>query len=784
MRYPLLLLALAPRRPVALAPRRPVALGVVKYAHNACCCVVDATTGRLLFAGEKERLTRVKNDGGCVGDLVRHALQACQRTPEDVVSVIANDHHRPVKETEAAAVRASRLGISSLMDPVDVLDPFNKWDMQREMSHHRAHALGAVATFGPAERGLVICMDGMGDRAKRFRGADAAHVRDALTECVHVLNSVPTEWKDVPDSARECETVYREDRGQLTPIFKRWCHTQPENDLLNAYGDWFAAPLDSLGAGYSHASHLVFGDWNACGKVMGLAPWGSSENHYDAGWGSATRTSWAALVPKLEDRPSIYEGAVWPSEGEEGLIIDREAMTGILAAAASKVGSSSIPVKNLWKTGDPQRACGAVLAQAVQADLEAVALQFVEKARKEVPHVSRIILCGGVALNSVLNGKIEAMFPDIDVKVPPAPGDEGCALGCAVAGLEKMPNFSQILPRAGAEPDPPDEALSHFAEWLDINQLDDTKLIDACAAMVAEENTIVFWFDGRSEFGPRALGHRSIIAPATRGDTVDFINDVVKGREDFRPLAPAVLAEEAHQWFEGECRASPFMSRVWVLTEEAAARVPACAHVDRTARPQTVGEDETDVARYRRLIRGVFRKIGVPIVLNTSFNTKPGEPIVETCRGAVASFLAAAARGAGAWDLVLAFPGILVRPRACAIDDEGRFEDASKSFPARRHERWEVRETWHDDGASQILYVRDLDEALEDAERTGRGTHVFLDELEGRIYGLCDGGSSAADIASSILDELDEDASDEVTREDVYLRLARLWRRTLIRLMV
>ena len=106
MRAPLLLLALLAGGSQALAPR-PVALGLVKYAHNACCCVVDATTGRLLFAGEKERLTRVKNDGGCVGDLVRHALQACQRTPEDVVSVIANDHHRPVQETEAAAIRAS-----------------------------------------------------------------------------------------------------------------------------------------------------------------------------------------------------------------------------------------------------------------------------------------------------------------------------------------------------------------------------------------------------------------------------------------------------------------------------------------------------------------------------------------------------------------------------------------------------------------------------------------------------------------------------------------------------
>ena len=92
------------------------------------------------------------------------------------------------------------------------------------------------------------------------------------------------------------------------------------------------------------------------------------------------------------------------------------------------------------------------------------------------------------------------------------------------------------------------------------------------------------------------------------------------------------------------------------------------------------------------------------------------------------------------------FSGILVRSRPCPIDDEGRFEDAARSLPVKRHDDWEVREIWNDDGASQTLYVRDLDEALEDAERTGRGSHVFLDELECRIYGLCDGGLSAEEI--------------------------------------
>ena len=267
--------------------------------------------------------------------------------------------------------------------------------------------------------------------------------------------------------------------------------------------------------------------------------------------------------------------------------MDREALVAILDASSKKLDPSiAFPVKNLWKTGDDVTGLrrGVSPCDPARFGRRGAGLKA---ARNEVPDGRRIILCGGVALNSVLNGKIEGMFPDVDVLVPPAPGDEGCALGCAVAALDSIPDFSRVLPRAGAAPDAPDEALSHFGEWLDIERIDDDVLIEKCSEMIAKENTIVFWFEGRSEFGLRALGHRSIIAPATRCDTVDFINDVVKGREDFRPLAPAVLAEEAREWFEGGCRASPFMSRVWVLKEEAARRVPACAHVDRTARPQT-----------------------------------------------------------------------------------------------------------------------------------------------------------------------------------------------------
>eukprot|EP00629_Pelagomonadales_sp_RCC1024_P008632 CAMPEP_0119269714 /NCGR_PEP_ID=MMETSP1329-20130426/7006_1 /TAXON_ID=114041 /ORGANISM="Genus nov. species nov., Strain RCC1024" /LENGTH=415 /DNA_ID=CAMNT_0007269715 /DNA_START=174 /DNA_END=1418 /DNA_ORIENTATION=- len=397
----------------ALAPKR-VALGLVKYAHNACCAVVDADSGNLLFAGEKERLTRVKNDGGAVGDLVRHALSAVGCAPEAVVSVVANDHHRSVALTEAALLRAKALGLASSplgLDSADVADPCNHWPGAREMSHHLSHALGAAAAFGPTRKGLVVCMDGMGDEARRFRGPGRAAVRDDFGGCQHVVNSEAVEgFAAVPDDARECETAYLEGAdGRLTPLFKRWCRG---NSALMGYADWFAPPLDSLGAAYSDASHRIFGDWNACGKVMGLAPWGGPGAAYDAGWGAATRESWGPLATKAAEavfasdaRPRIYAGALWPAEGEAPLEVDRGAIDGVLALAAEALGRGDLvfPARNLWASGDDaMRACGAVLAHAVQRDLEDAALGFLARARGEVPGCERVVLCGGVGLNSVL----------------------------------------------------------------------------------------------------------------------------------------------------------------------------------------------------------------------------------------------------------------------------------------------------------------------------------------------------------------------------------------------
>ena len=809
---------------------RSVVLGLNKYSHNACVAVADAQTGELLFAQEKERLTRVKNDGGAVGDLVRHALAACDVGIDDVVAVVANDHHRSVASEERAFARAAALGLSQSAAGVDVgdaVDPYNAFDatITSEMSHHLAHALGAAATGDRIGPGVVVVMDGMGEERRRFDEADFYSDADlpGFGDCVHVLNDARVDFEAVPPDARECESAYAERAdGALAPLVKRWCVGVP--GAFFGFGDWFAAPMDSLGAAYSHVSHVVFGDWNACGKVMGLAPWGDPRTTGDATWGGRTRDSWApyaraaAAAVDGGGRPRLYAGAV-----ATGVSVDRSAIADLLARAAAALPDSAFvgdaaafraafpPASpaNLWKfPSEPvaARACCAALAYFAQKDLEAVALAFAADAAARVPDATRVVLCGGVGLNSVLNGLAEEAAA-VGVHVPSAPGDEGCALGCAaralaVAGAAR-PLDTALLPYGGAAPSDADvdDALDDFGEWLEavdgVADGDDGALVARCAAALAERDGaagVVFWFEGRGEFGPRALGHRSIVAPATRYDVVDGINDVVKGREDFRPLAPAVLEEEAGRWFAGKGGAAPtpYMGRVWTLERDRAGLVPACAHVDDTARPQTVAPTEPRLARYRALIAAVFALTGVPFVLNTSFNTKPAEPVAESPRGAVSSFLAANARAAASptrrLDLFLATPGRLRRARRCPVDEAaGSFPGAAASFPARRHARYALTTTVErgDDGEpreTSTLRVLDLDEPLEDAARTRRGDVELLDALDAAIYERCDGELSAAELAADLVADLDEDESDPVSEADVYLRLARLWRLTLVRL--
>lgn len=286
------------------------------------------------------------------------------------------------------------------------------------------------------------------------------------------------------------------------------------------------------------------------------------------------------------------------------------------------------------KRGEPVTDVHRTIAASVQRALEMSALRMAEELFR-LTGEKHLCVAGGTALNCTMNSRLllESRFATVDV--PPAPHDAGCAAGAAL-----LVRHQQLgLPRAdpmkdaylGAEFTDADIRATLEACKLSFEQSSD---VAADTADLLSRGLIVGWFQGRAEWGPRALGARSILADLTRADMKDRVNASVKYREDFRPFAPSVLAEAVDEYFL-DVRESPFMLFVARARPERAAEIPAVLHVDNTARLQTV--DKTANPLYYRMIQAFAARRRVPMVLNTSFNVQ-GEPIVTTPRDAVRCF--------------------------------------------------------------------------------------------------------------------------------------------------
>jgi len=245
-----------------------------------------------------------------------------------------------------------------------------------------------------------------------------------------------------------------------------------------------------------------------------------------------------------------------------------------------------------------------------------------------------LCLAGGVALNSVMNGRILLETDVEEIFIQPSAGDAGAALGSALLEYHaRGGRHREVMHHAYLGTAPSDDSIRHVAETSGLPHRKSPSIAEECAAHLAE-GRILGWFQGRMEFGPRALGARSIVADARREDMKDILNHKVKHREGFRPFAPACLAEHAAEWFEGG-RVSPYMLLVFPVARDKRGMIPSVTHVDGTGRLQTV--DEHSEPGYRRLIESFHEKTGVPVVLNTSFNVR-GEPIVETAEQALDCF--------------------------------------------------------------------------------------------------------------------------------------------------
>jgi carbamoyltransferase len=275
----------------------------------------------------------------------------------------------------------------------------------------------------------------------------------------------------------------------------------------------------------------------------------------------------------------------------------------------------------------------------VAASLQAVVEDAVFRKLRTVhaaTGLDRVCLAGGVALNSCINGKIPIETPFRSAWVQPAAGDAGTAMGACyyvwhqVLGQPR----TEVLrsPALGPDFTPAEIAAALDAAGMAYRTLDD-EAMDAAVSERLADGAIVGWFQGRMEWGPRALGHRSILADPRRADMKAILNARVKHREAFRPFAPSILEEATGDWF-AQSEPDPFMVKVYAARDEVKPRIPAALHVDGTGRLQTVSRSHAN--RYWRLINAFGERTGVPIVVNTSFNDN--EPIVCTPQNAIDCF--------------------------------------------------------------------------------------------------------------------------------------------------
>ena len=847
--------------PVACPPDTKLVIGLNKYTHDTSLCAADAKTGKVLFAVSKERLSRKKHDAGNVVSMVEACLDTLDLDYDDAVEkvVMNNHHHRilPLEKDREHLRWEVGLSINGGSEGDEYEDEFNLFDAvgdenKMELSHHLAHAY-STATQAPFDKGMVVVMDGMGEtyrtmlQAKKLK--DASYVSDLSfpgdDDDAFAFECIPSDLVEqaqfTPFDWREAETVYqfekKDDTIALKPIFKRFT---PERSPPTLYNHGFEN-MDSVGALYSRASSHIFGDWNACGKVMGLAPW--MIHSWEEKEASLDPEKEAAEVKPTEETRRILEGTLYSEEDGKSFKKNLDAVSGMPFIARTDADlfderGNIIPKRrydfddsedqkdtSTQKKGKEARlptkvALDAIsLAHRIQVDLEEITMDFVAKFREQTGE-ENLCIAGGVGLNSVLNGKLSRELGFENTFISPYPGDDGIAVGCCAYGLfgneildeinkeedkqERPPIWKAPLsPYLG--PDPSElaikEAIDAAMPWLEVDVVRDEGTRLDMAVKEIELGGVVALYQGRSELGPRALGHRSILADPRKKGLVRFINEHVKKRESFCPFAPSVLAEYASEWFETEeyntDNFSPFMSLTAIVKQQKRARIPAVTHVDGSSRLQTVTPEDEPL--YHRLITKFYELTGVPMVLNTSFNTLPGEPIVESPHDAIRSFLCSM----GSIEMLVMGDYVIKRKQADLRALLGETDTREQAFmveptcpkragPTTFETTFEADEDVMDE--NEIITttrVRMPDRPMHSDK--GGAWFYLLDELEGELLSICDGSVTLNEILAQYTAAAageDEgkgiemnDARVEETQvmlQNIVHRLVRLYEHTLI----
>jgi carbamoyltransferase len=554
-------------------------LGINAYHGNASAALV--CDGKLVAAVEEERFNRVKYAAGFPAAAIRYCLKEAGITLADLdhVAVPRNPYARlgtklfyalrmPSFARERAKVLTKFTGIPTALAAAFDADPAKIKSKFHRVEHHQAH-LASTFFVSPFESAALLSADGLGDFASSMWGVGTSN-RMRIDGAIAFPHSL---------------------------------------------GLYYSAVTQYLG-------FLKFGDEY---KVMGLAAYGQpayleafrdilrfSSNGGDFGFKLGLDYF---THHKTGPEMSWAESDQTPILGK--MFSDR--MSRLLGAPARQ-------------PDEPLEQRHRDLASTLQARLEEVYLGMLQKLAANT-NAKAVCLAGGVAFNCVANGKIFDATPFEQIYVHPAAGDAGLAVGAAyyvwhqILGQPRSfvmnhaywgPGYSPEVIRAAVA------ASSVSQGGYAIAELPEEELLRRTAAIIAE-GKILGWYQGRAEWGPRALGNRSIVADPRRPEMKETLNRRIKHREIFRPFAPSILAEKTGEWFD-KSHPSPFMSLAYSVLPEKRDKIPAPTHVDGTGRLQTVTREANP--RFYALIREFERQTGVPIVLNTSFNDN--EPIV--CR--------------------------------------------------------------------------------------------------------------------------------------------------------
>lgn len=548
-----------------------VILGINNMHDASCALMVD---GQIVAAAEEERFSRVKHTTGLPVHAMHYCMDAAGVRPDDLDVVVAAWRPWVLK------VRATLALKSALTSP----------------QAFRSKAVRGVRQMGHEWKELFMLRRllerhlGRGRYLVRYLEHHLAHAASAFLCSPFEEAAILT----VDGAGEEDSTVLWHGSG-------RKIRKLEAVRLPHSLGQFYSATTAFLGFKVQHDEY----------KVMGLAAMGSPK------YASVLLNDVVALRP---------DGGFWIKPY-------------FLDYHLARSGRFLPEVEQLF--GPPRREDEEIserhadVAASVQYVIEQALFNILRHLHQRT-RSPRLGLAGGVALNCTANGKIFTQTPFEEVFVQPAAGDNGTSLGAALywanPGTQRT---TGSLPHAYWGPSysrDQIEAALRAAGVSSYTELTEDALIERVAQLLADGN-VVGWFHGRMEWGPRALGARSLLADPRRPEIKEKINRIIKKREPFRPFAPSVLEEHAAEYFEGY-QPSPFMLFTFPVKPDKRSVIPAVTHTDGTARPQGVTEQASP--RYYRLIRRFGELTGVPMLLNTSFNVQ--EPIVCSPENALATF--------------------------------------------------------------------------------------------------------------------------------------------------